>query len=220
MADKITPEAFEQLQSDLKSAQEAAKSAQALQESVAKLEENNKALLQEKADAKKAAQAAAEEAARKGGDVEALEKSWQEKLATETASRDEKLSAYQKTIQKMTVGNAARAMASELALPGSADVLLPHIEKRLQVEMTDGSPLVRVLDKDGKPSASSIEDLRKEIESDAAFAPLLLGSKANGSGDVGKKGESVQSTIKRADFDALSPSERMKTMKDKVKVVD
>lgn len=206
MADEITPEAFEKLQNDLAAAVAASTG---FQESITKLEENNKTLLQEKKDAKTAAQLAVEEAARKGGDVEALEASWKEKLASETASRDEKLSEYQKTIQKMTVGSAAQSMAGELALPGSADVLLPHIERRLQVEMTDGGPLVRVLDKDGKPSASSIEDLRKEIESDAAFAPLLLGSKASGSGDVGKKGGSTNSqSMKRSEYEALPLNEK------------
>ena len=100
----ITPEAFEQMQKDLAAAVAASTG---LQESVTKLEENNKALLKEKADAKKAAHVAEETAAKKSGDVEALEKSWKEKLELETGSRDKKLSAYEQQIQKMTVGNTA-----------------------------------------------------------------------------------------------------------------
>lgn len=193
---------------------------QALQESVAKLEANNKALLQEKADAKAAAQAAAEEAAKKSGDVEALEKSWQEKLAAEVAARDEKINKFQETFQSMTAGNQARDMASELALPGSADVLLPHIERRLKVEMTDGDPLIRVLDKNGKPSAMSIDDLKKEIEADKAFAPLLVGSRASGAGDPGGKGDPSVKRIKRSDFEALSPSEKVAVAKERPEFYD
>jgi len=200
MADEITKEQFDKLQSDLTASIEASKG---FQESITKLEENNKALLGEKATAKKAAQTAEEEAARKSGDIDALEQSWKDKLTAETGSRDEKLSSYQKTISDMTAGSAARDMAAELALPGSAAVLLPHIKSRLSVDMDGDSPLVRVLDKDGKPSAMSIDDLKKEIEADKAFAPLLLGSKASGSGDVGKKSKPSSKSVTREEFDSM-----------------
>lgn len=217
MSDEITPEAFAKLQSDFLAAQ---KSAEALQESISKLEENNKALLQEKTEAKKAAQAAAEDAARKGGDVEALEKSWKDKLAAEVSARDEKINKFQETFQNMTAGNQARSMASELALPGSADVLLPHIERRLKVEMTDGDPIIRVLDQSGKPSAMSVEDLKKEIESNKAFAPLLVGSRASGAGGAGGKSDPAIKRIKRSDFDALSPSEKIAIAKERPEFYD
>lgn len=156
----------------------------------------------------KLAREAAEEAAKKAGDIQALEKSWQEKLAAEVASRDSALSAYQQTISSMTVGASARTLAAELALPGSAEVLLPHIERRLKVEMGDGQALIRVLDKAGKPSAMSLDDLKKEIANEKAFAPLLVGSMASGSGDVGKKGEAKGKSISREAFDRMTDKER------------
>lgn len=193
----------------------------ALQESVAKLEAKNKELLQEKSEARKAAEKAAEEAAKKNGDVEALEKSWREKLEAETKERDGKLTEYQQMINKMTVGAQAQKLAADMALPGSAGILLPHIEGRLSVEMKDGLAIVRVLDKDGKPSALSVDDLRKEIEGDAAFAPILVGSKASGSGAPGGKGEAGAKTMSRADFDQLDPAAKMKFVtEDKGQVVD
>jgi len=193
----------------------------ALKDSVAALEAKNRELLQEKSDAKKAAEKAAQEAARKSGDVEALEKSWQEKLANETKSRDEKLSEYQKMINRMTVGTEAQRMASELAVQGSADALLPHIERRLDVEVVDGHPKVRVLDANGKPSASTLDDLRKEITEAKAFAPLLVGSKASGSGDVGGKGGNQGGkSITRAQFDAMGALERAKHFKEGGTITD
>ena len=207
---------------ELEQLQSAVANIGSLQESITKLEENNKALLKEKTDAKSAAQKAAEEAAKKSGDVEAIEQSWKEKLAAETAARDEKIATFQQTISNLTVGSTAQAMAAELALPGSADVLLPHISKRLKVEITETGPIVRVLDKDGKPSALSIEELKKEIVAEKAFAPLLVGSMASGSGAPGKKGEDDKQakTIKRSEFDALGAVERMKFIKDGGKVED
>lgn len=169
----------------------------------------------------KAARLATEEAAKKSGDIAALEKSWGEKLAAEVATRDGQLTAYQATISNMTAGAAARTMAAELSLPGSADVLLPHIERRLKVEMTDGAPLIRVLDKAGKPSAMSIDDLKKEISAEKSFAPLLVGSNASGSGNPGSKDGAVTgSTVKRAAFDVMSPAGKMAHIKAGGKVID
>lgn len=207
----IKPEDFAALQEGLKAAQS----------SISALEAKNRELLQEKADAKKAAEKAAEEAAKKSGDVDALEKSWQEKLANETAERDKRLNESQAMIQRLTSGAAAQRMAAELAVPGSADVLLPHIERRLTVEIKDGHPITRVLGDDGKPSALSLDDLRKEIESSPAFAPLLVGSKASGGGSAGKgDGGDGGKVISRAAFDALGPVERMKHFKEGGKVID
>jgi len=168
----------------------------------------------------KLAREAAEDAAKKSGDITALEKSWADKLAAEVATRDGQLTAYQQTISNMTAGAAARTMAAELSLPGSADVLLPHIERRLKVEMTDGQPLVRVLDKSGKPSAMSIDDLKKEIAAEKSFAPLLVGSFASGSGNPGVKGNAGGNTIKHNVYAAMSPSDKMAHVKAGGQIVD
>ncbi len=200
----------------------------ALQSSIEKLEQKNRELIQsqkaEKAKADDAATAAAktaEEAAKKSGDIEALEASWKAKLEAENAKRDSSLTDYQTMIKRMTVGTEAQKMASELALPGSAEALLPHIERRLSVEVADGSPIIRVVGSDGKPSALSLQDLKAEIEGNTAFAPLLVGSKASGSGGAGKKGDGGKGkTITRAQFDALDAVERMAFFKDAGKVVD
>lgn len=181
----------------------------ALQESVAKLEAKNKELLQEKAEAKKAADKAAQEAAKKSGDIEALEKSWNEKLADEVAARDKQIAELTSTLNRATSGAEAAKLAAALALPGSADVLLPHISSRLTTEFKDGAATVRVLGKDGKPSAATLDDLRKEIVENQAFAPLLVGSKANGAGAVGGKSGGGVQVVKRAQFDQMSPAQRM-----------
>lgn len=196
-----------------------------LQSQLEKLQANNKSLLQEKIDAKKAAEKAAQDVARKNGDVAALEESWKEKLAAETKARDEKISEYERMTNRLTIGAASARLASEIALEGSASVLEPHIERRLTVEIRDGMPIIRVLDKNMKPSAMSLTDLRKEIEDTPAFAPLLLGSKASGSGQAGLKSDAGGGvTLKRAAFDALSNTEKSAFMqrvsKKEAKLVD
>jgi len=217
----MTEEEIKALQKKADNADELAKTLEALQKSVESLESKNREILNEKATAKKKAEEAAAEAARKAGDVESLESSWKQKLQNETEARDAQIAEYRNMVSAMTVGAEATRLASELALPGSAEALLPHIERRLTVEVKEGKPIVRVLGEDGKPSASSIEDLRKEIEASKALAPILVGSNASGSGNVGGKGGNAGAkTISREAFDALPHPERAAFIKDGGKLTE
>ena len=98
------------------------------------------------------------------GDVAALEASWQAKLEQAEAKHAEATKALQDQVYKLTVGQTAQSLASELSIKGSEAVLLPHITNRLQVETDEnGEVKVRVLDSQGKPSALSIDDLKKSF---------------------------------------------------------
>jgi len=205
----MTKEEIEAMQAENAKLKEGMSGMDKMQTSIDALESKNREILSEKATAKKAAEDAAAAAARKSGDVEALETSWKEKLANETTARDTQIDEYKSMINKMTVGTAANSLANELAVAGSADLLLPHIERRLTVEMSDGKPIVRVLGQDGKPSASTLDDLKAELGNNAAYAPILVGSKASGSGEVGNKGSQGKGkTITRDSFDSLGNVER------------
>jgi len=156
----------------------------------AKLEEllgESKAAKAKAREAEEAAKKAAEEAARKNGDVDALDKSWQEKLS----KREQELLAEREglagQIKNLTVGRAATDLAAELAIQGSSKALLPHIQSRLSMDIRDGKPTVVVLDANGKPSAATLDELKAEFTNDPAFAPLIVGSKASGSGAGGAK---------------------------------
>lgn len=139
-------------------------------------------------EAEEAARKVAEEAARKSGDTEALEKSWQQKLAQREQELMQELETYKGSVTSMTVDNVAVSLASELAIQGSAKALLPHIRSRLAVEQRDGKFVTVVKDADGKPSAYTLDDLKKEFVSDPAFAPLIVGTKATGGGASGSSG--------------------------------
>lgn len=177
-----------------------------MQTSITGLEDNARLLKQEKKEAKAAAEAAAHESAKKGGDSEALEKSWQEKFNTEIGTKDETIAGLNGMISSVTSGAAALSMASEIAVEGQAEGLLPHIKGRLTTEIHDGKPITRVLDKAGKPSAMSLEDLKTELKGTPYLATMISGSKANGTGDPGKKGGgNGKDSIKRSDFSKLDP---------------
>ena len=140
-------------------------------------------------DAEDQARLEREEAARKSGNVEELERSWTEKYNRREAELNGMLEQERGTlstqIRDLTVGRTATDIASALAIPGSAKALLPHIERRLSVEQRDGKPVVVVLDQQGKLSAATLDELKAEFANDVAFAPLIAGSKASGGGANG-----------------------------------
>lgn len=158
-----------------------------LEERLRKLEENNQALLDEKRKAKEEAQRAKEEAAKKSGDTASLEKSWQEKIDALEADYKKQLDSNNQVISSLTVGSAASRLAAEV-FGEHADIMMPHVNKRLTYEVVEGKPTVRVMGDDGKPTAKSIEELKTEFQNNEKFAPFVVGSRASGSGGHGGTG--------------------------------
>lgn len=117
------------------------------------------------------------------GDVDKLEKSWKERMDKAIGDRDIQIQARDKTLQKILVENIANRMAGEIS--AAPDLIMPHIKNRLTTELVDGEYVTRVLDKEGKPSALSIEELQKEFTGDKRFALIIKGSKASGGGASG-----------------------------------
>lgn len=173
-------------------------------------------------DAEEAAARVAEESARKSGDTEALEKSWQEKLTKRERELQDQLDAMQGSVTSMTVDSVAAKLANDLALPGSADLLMPHIKSRLAAEQRDGKFVTVVKDKDGKPSAFSIDDLRNEFASNPAFAPVIVGSKASGGGASGGNGSggAAPRTVTRAQFDSFPHTQKVEFGKTGGRIAD
>jgi hypothetical protein len=124
-------------------------------------------------------------------DLEALEKSWGQRLADAQTAAGKEKTALESSLREVLVTQEALAMASRLAVDGAAPLLAKSIAERLSAEMTsEGKAITRVLGVDGKPSAASLADLEKEIVATPMYHPLLLGSKASGSGASGSKGAS------------------------------
>lgn len=166
----------------------------ALQAELERMKQHHEKLLGETKAAKQRAKEEAEEreriaaeAAAKNGDVDALRKSYETKLAQREQELTEQLGARDKWLDEMTVSRAATELASELDFNGSGKLLMPLITPRLKRDTVDGKPVVMVLDKDGRPSAMTPADLKKEFMSDASLAPFIRGSSATGGGAQGAK---------------------------------
>lgn len=152
-----------------------------------------------------------EELLAKNGDVEALRKSYEDKIGKFSTEFSEKEKSYQQQLQRLTVGQAATTLAAELAIPGHAMALLPHIQPRLAMELREGVPVTVVIGLDGKPSAMTIEELKAELAATQVLAPLIAASKAAGGGASGggNGGGAAKKAITRTQFDSLDAGARM-----------
>lgn len=117
-------------------------------------------------------------------DLEALEADYNKRLADLKAQDERQLSERDKIIREKFVESEAKLLAGAIALDtNAADLLADFVQKRLTVEITsEGKAVTRVLGADGKPTAASLDDLKKEIVATPKYHPLLSGSKASGSG--------------------------------------
>jgi hypothetical protein len=184
-----------------------------LAERLAKLEANNRSLLEEKRLAKEAEEAATLAAAKKGGDVEALEKSWAQKLADREAELAGEVNNYKAMVTSLTVGATAATFAAEV-FGDNADLMMHHVNNRMTTEVIEGRAKVRVLDKEGKPTAMTIDDLKAEFKNNPRFAQFVVGSRASGGTPVGNKGSGGASVMARNAFEQLGHGQKAKFIQD------
>ena len=146
--------------------------------------------------------------ARKAGDIEALEKSWQTKLSNRENELNGTIENLQNNLKSILVDKEAVRLASELAVEGSSELLIPHIKSRLATSERDGQLVTVVNDLEGKPSALTLDELKQEFANNKAFAPVVVGSRASGGGaDGGNSGGATK-------FSELSEADRVAMYKE------
>jgi len=150
---------------------------------------------------------------RKSGKIEDFEKAWQKKHADALAEKDAAINGIESDFRRLLVDNVAQQIARDIAVPGADAVLLPHIKTRLGVDVRDGKRTTVVLDADGKSSALTLDELKKEFMVNAAFAPVLAGGKGSGGGAGGANGGGATAKrMSKAEFDAMKPVARAEFM--------
>lgn len=154
------------------------------------LKAQNEKLLAEKKTAKeretaaeKAAREAAEKAARASGDIEALDKSYNEKIAKIQKEFDDYRGSTRSTIEGLTVGSAVTDLSVKLS-KGNAELLKPFLQQRIRL---GDDNKIQILDKDGNLSALTAADLEKEFREDKRFAPIVDAPASQGT-PAGDKG--------------------------------
>jgi hypothetical protein len=117
--------------------------------------------------------------ARKKGDIATLEKSWQTKLEAQKSEYQAKLDKLTDHTKRQLVDNVAQQLASKISTAPA--LLLPHIKARLTADFDGDAPLTRIMDKDGKISAMTVDDLSAEFIANKDFSAIIIGSQASGS---------------------------------------
>lgn len=143
------------------------------------------------------------------GDVDRLEASYKDKYAKKELELNDKIAKLNGALEKHLLDGQATKLATELAAkPEYVELLLPHIRSRMKLEAGEGDEqVVRVLDKDGKPSALNMDDLKKELLGNKSFAAILTGSKASGGGAGGGNGGGASNRFNKK-FGELNEAER------------
>ena len=162
----------------------------ALQAELAALKGHHEKLLGEtkaaKAKAKEEAEAArvaAEEAARKSGDVSALDKSWQEKYAKLESEAAAKIAATDAQLRGVLVDRVAQKAAMDIAVDAEcAELLADKLRGSLGLAEVDGKMQTVVFDADGKRSALTVDELKKQLI--AKYPRLVKGNPAGGAGGL------------------------------------
>lgn len=144
-------------------------------------------------------------------DVDALKKSYDEKLKKQEDENKKERERLNGLVEKHLLDGEARRIATDIST--APDLLLPHIRSRLALDATGTELVISVLGSDGKPSASSLDDLSKELLSNKSFAPILIGSKASGGGANGGSGGGSASSRNKP-FKDLTEAERTAWFKD------
>lgn len=223
---KIDKDAYDKLEDSVKKMYAEKDGAYTLQldgdDDAAELKRAKDREVQARKDAEKRAKEAEEKLeelsgidAKKRGDIETLEKSWKEKNEKIVKEFSDKLSAKDAFIQRTLVDSVATSLAAKLA-GDKATIILPHIKARLTADLAGESPVTKVLDATGKPSALTVEDLEKEFVANKDFSSIIVGSKASGSSaskdrqqQTGNGSASLDANGKPKSFREMSPSERV-----------
>lgn len=181
---------------------------------------NRDALLAEKKEQQRLAQEAeaerqriereaAEELARKNGNLEAIENSWKEKLAARETELSERLKVAELKNYELTVGRQAQELAGELAKPNAQRLLAKEIKERLTLD-EDGN--IRVLDLQGKPTALTIDELKAQLRADPTYQDIIVINNSSGGGASGgglgggaAKNPKDMTTQERADWATRDP---------------
>lgn len=123
----------------------------------------------------------------KAGDVVKLQTKYERDTETLKTQHTEALSKRDGFITKsLTTGLAERISAA--LNPKAPKVFVPHIEKRISVDLTGDEPKIVILGADGKASALTPETLQAEFVANKDFAGMIVGSKASGGAGATKTG--------------------------------
>ncbi len=152
-------------------------------------------------------------------DRASIDSSWQQKLDRTKSDYENQLQKLNGLIQRQTVTDVAKTIAQEVST--APDLLIPHILPRLKADISGETPTTRILDANGKDSALTLDDLKKEIVSDKRFSAIIRagGASGGGAGGASRGGAATQqNTTINSDVDVMKmkPAELAELVKARI----
>jgi hypothetical protein len=136
--------------------------------------------------------------ARTSGEFKPIEDDYKRQLKELKDANDKAKTEGETRVKQDAIDKHAAELGKMFVSPSLA---MPAIKSRLVAELdAEGKAIVRVLDKDGKASAASVEDLRKEFLTTPELKGSIVASQGSGGGatDTSGGGGSTPKTL--ADF--------------------
>lgn len=150
----------------------------------------------------------------KGKDVTALEASWSAKVDAEKKAREKVEQELTAEVERLLVTNTSSDIAHEISTV--PELFSGVIAQRLKVEKgADGKYFTRVLDAAGNPSASTLDDLRKELLANDKYAAIIISGKGSGGGAGGSGSGGGATEKKWLEYSDTELSELRRTDREK-----
>ncbi len=125
-------------------------------------------------------------------------------LKSEKEEKEEILKKYNEDKQQWKsekIDNQAIRLANEIAVNAESANLLSHFIKE---------NLMKLADEDGNLGNDIIESVKKEVKNNKAYAPLVAGSKASGSGAPGAgSGTAGVKEMSMSEYSKLNPNDKL-----------
>lgn len=125
--------------------------------------------------------------AAKSGDIEKLQKQWDDKFAKLNKESSETINALRQRITGGMVSSTVEKLAAELS--DSPKLLLPHLASRISADFgEDGEPVLKFRGAE-EGSELDYDGLKKEFLSNKDFAAILRGNQSRGAGGANADGK-------------------------------
>lgn len=115
---------------------------------------------------------------------------------------EDRFNSLNQSVRNEKRTNEAMKLATQMADGANAELLAEFIQRRL--DFNDDGKIV-ITSEDGKPTVSTMNDLKKEFETSGKFDSLLTGTKSSG----GAAKPNVGGAGKGTDFSKLSRAEKL-----------
>lgn len=107
-----------------------------------------------------------------------IEEAWKQKLKTVEEKAAKAQEEQLVKIREAAIESQAAKISAEICV--APELMTSVIAKRLTADFHEGNAIIRVLDKDGKPSALSLTELADEFKKDSRYEKVIIASKASG----------------------------------------